>query len=351
MKNKNGRFRSGQVLVFFFLLSLGVKAQLVNIPVTGFNNDIVANGVGNNSIPGTTYPTIGMDGAMYTFIDNTFKYSASSSLPTCFMPTSGLASSLRTAGLTYAFQSYSTLNSMSIDNDNTAYLTSPFAKTGTLTLATPASFSKLYVLYESVMYLSPMTVDVLVTFTDASTQAFNGNSCVNWFTATLPAFNNVGRTQPSGVQQCGGTPNFFPNLFELQLTLSPGNVNKLVQSLTFTLPTVYTTGTTADKVNYFHAMAVGGQKAPLSSAALKSENQRLAVFPNPAVDKLTVTYASLNNSTYFILHDVVGREVKRIQLTASEQVISLSEFSKGVYFYQVVTEDKAIQSGKVLLSH
>lgn len=330
-------------------VNTSTNAQLVSVPVSGFNNDIVANGVGNNSIPGTTYPSIGMDGAMYTFIDNTYKYAASSSLPTCFMPINNTAASMRTPGLNYIFQSYSGFNSLTIDNDNTAYLSSPFSKTGTLILTNPASYSKLFVLYESVMYISPMTVNVLVTFTDNSTQAFNGNSCVNWFTATLPAFNNVGRTQPTGALQCGGTPNFFPNLFELQLTLNASNYNKQVQSITFTLPTVYTTGTTADKVNYFHAMAVGGQVAPLSTANEKEAATIVNIFPNPTSNEITITSNIVTPNTYLRLFDLAGNEMNLIKIEHNQQKISLKSLAEGFYLYQLINENGTVSNGKIAL--
>lgn len=338
-----------KIPLFIFLISFSsiTKAQLVNIPVTGFNNDIVANGVGNNSIPGTTHPTIGMDGAQYTFMDNTFKYSASSSLPTCFMPASNSAASLRTAGLTYAFQSYSGLNALTIDNDNTAYLTSPFAKTGTLTLAAPASYSKLFVLYESVMYIAPMTVNAVVTFTDNSTQTFNANNCVNWFTSTLPAFNGMGRTQPSGVPQCGGTPNFFPNMFELQLTLSASNYSKLVQSVTFTLPTVYTTGTTADKVNYFHAMALGGQVAPLAASYELEATSSFTLYPNPAANEINLVSSTVKGNTFLSLFNLAGSELFRVKIESLNQQISLQMLAEGFYFYKITNENGVLRSGKI----
>jgi hypothetical protein len=235
-------------------LQFSSQAQYTSVPVTGFNNDIVANGTGSSSIPGVTYPGIGVDGANYWFIDNTFKYTAASALPTCFMPVSNTAASLRTSGLTYSLEGYSGNNAMTITNTSTTYLTSPFTNSGSLTLSTPASFGTLYVLYESVVNVSPMTVDVVVTFTDASSQSFPANTCVNWFTTTLPAFNGMGRCTPTGAIQCGTTPN----MFELQLPISLANQSKLVQSISFSLPTVINAGTTPSSVNYFHAMAVGG---------------------------------------------------------------------------------------------
>jgi len=244
--------------------------QYTPISCTGFNNDIIANGVGSSSILGTSNPTIGVDGARYTFIDNTFKYAAANALPTCFMPVSNMAASAQTSGLTYVLQGYGTSavnnnNVLTIDNNSTTYLTSPFPNSATLTLTPAASFFNLRVLYESVVNVSPLTVDVTVTFTDATTQTFLNNACANWFTATLPAYSGMGRTSPTGGIECGSSPNFFPNLFELQLALLPANQTKLVQSITITIPTTLTTGTTPDKVNYFHALAVGGL-APMCPA-------------------------------------------------------------------------------------
>lgn len=316
-------------------IALTAFAQYSTIVCTGFNNDIVANGTGNNSIPGTSYPTIGMDGAGYTFIDNTYKYASSSTFPICFLPVNKQITSSRTPGLTYLLQSYSGNNSMTIDNDNTAYLTSPFAKTGTLTLTTPASYTKLYVLYESVMYLSPMTVDVVVTFTDATTQLFNGNSCVNWFTNTLPTYSGMGRTSPAGAVQCGISPSFYPNLFELQLTISAANLSKQVESVKFTLPTVYTVGSTADKVNYFHALALGGLIGPTGIADAKISS--ITISPNPTNEYLTIKGLNqlLNNGNVSI-RSIDGRVIKELSVTEIQnETINLATLQEGIYFITI----------------
>src|SRR5688572_2681536 len=227
----------GFALAFFMVLSfLNASAQFTNVLCTGYNNDIVANGIGLSSIPGTTHPTINVDGARYCFVDNTYKYVSTNAFPTCFLPTNKLAASIRTPGLTYTLQDYTANNALTLDNDNTgSYTTSPFANTGTLTLSTAASYGKLFVLYETVRNIAPLTIDVIVTFTDATTQSFPGNVCNNWFDAIQPAFNGMGRTSPTGTMECGSSPNFFPNLFELQLAISPANYAKQVQSITFTM--------------------------------------------------------------------------------------------------------------------
>ena len=333
-------------LLFLTICISQVNAQYVNVPVTGFNNDIVANGVGTNSVLGITNNQIGIDGKKYYFIDNTFKYTSANALPTCYMPTNLQAPSIRTTGLTYSLQSYTAFNALTLDNNSTTYTTSPYPNTGTLMLSTPATYSKLFVLYESVVWVSPMTVNATVTFADASTQVFNGNTCVNWFTATQPAFSNVGRGTATGTIQCGA----FPNLFELQLTLLPANYQKQVASISVTIPTTLTTGTFAYSVNYFHAMAVSGQVAPTGVAAFADSNFSLSVFPNPTSDKITVQTNQLENNCWFILSDISGKEVDKVKLENASQVISTTERSPGLYFYQLVSGSKILYTGKIIIN-
>ncbi|MBL0046898.1 MAG: T9SS type A sorting domain-containing protein [Bacteroidetes bacterium] len=335
-----GKFLS---IAFCLLLSMQVQAQLINIPVSGFYNDIVADGVGTNTISGITHTTIGVDGARYYFIDNTYKYSSSSNLPSCFMPTSGLAPSMRTPGLTYQLQSYASDNALTIDNNSTAYTTSPFPNSAALTLVTPASYSKLYVLYESVINVAPLAVDVLVTFTDATSQSFNNNTCVNWFTATLPTFNNVGRGTPSGNIECGTQPN----LFELQLTLSAPNSAKQVQSITFTIPTSFTIGAFPYSVNYFHAMAVGGQISPLGLANGSATAPSINIYPNPAKELIQISTNSFNKNTYFMLYDLAGREVTNQKIESNFQSISLSQLNDGIFYYKIVQQGEILKTGKL----
>ena len=336
------------LIATLLLLSLTftkTQAQLVNVPVTGFNNDIVANGVGTNSVAGLTH-VFGVDGAGYYFIDNTYKYTASNALPNCFMPTANLAASTRTAGLTYQLHSYTGNNALTLDNNSTTYTTSPFPNTGALTLTTPASYSKLFVLYETVLNTNFMTEDAIVTFTDASTQTFNNNTCVNWFTPTLPAFSSVGRGTSSGNIECG----VQPNLFELQLTLNAVNYGKQVQSISFTIPTQLTAGTFPYSVNYFHAMAVGGQVAPLDAKTINQSESHFSIFPNPASDELNISFKEVKANTCFILFDITGKEVSKFKIENAQQNISLVSIPSGLYYYKAGNENEMMQNGKVVIS-
>ncbi|MES1224986.1 MAG: hypothetical protein ABUT20_56380, partial [Bacteroidota bacterium] len=123
--------------IVLFLTSYNAKAQLVNVPVSGYNNDIIANGIsGTNTVSagtlqGVSQPTIGVDGngpSAYSFVDNTYKwYSGSASFPTCGVPAT--VASAQTAGLTYTLQSAAANNSMTIASNTYAGSVYPTAGT------------------------------------------------------------------------------------------------------------------------------------------------------------------------------------------------------------------------------
>jgi hypothetical protein len=289
MKTKHQSHSNRWYLLFVsFLLILftsKLQAQLVNVPVTGFNNDIVANGTGltntvsTGALPGVTQPTIGVDGngpGAYSFIDATYKWYSGSAAPTCFLPTGGAIPSALTSGLTYQLQDYSSNNALTIASNT--YSGSVWPTSGSVDLVTPASYGKLFVLYESVLNTTGPSITATITFTDLSTQVFAGNTVVNWFTNTGVAYTpTISRAQNAAPGNPGGcTAGTGPFLFQLQLPLSPANFSKTVQSISFNWSAP--TGAAVNTVDYFHVLAVGGQAACVvpvdqpSSLSLSSPN-------------------------------------------------------------------------------
>ncbi len=249
------------LMIFYFLSSAAVFAQLQNIPVTGYNNDLVANGTGATNTISTgslagmvTQPAIGVDGVGYTFIDATFKWYSGSTAATCFLPTGGAIPSALTSGLTYQLQDYSSNNALTVVSNT--YAGSVWPTTGTVALATPGSFSHIYVLYESVMNTAGPTITATVNFTDATSQVFSGNTLANWFTATnkayAPFISRVQNVAPGALGAC----NTGPYLFQLSLPLDISNYSKTVQSISFSWSSAI--GAAANTIDYFHVMAVGG---------------------------------------------------------------------------------------------
>jgi hypothetical protein len=250
-------FRSYYLFVIIMLLTVfNVQAQYSNISVTGFNNDIIANGVGatntvsTGTMPGVTYQ-FGVDGQNYHLLDNTYKWYSGSAAATCGIPSS--VPSAVTSGLTYTTQSASANNALTVVSGT--YVGNPLPTSGTLTLSTPASYGKLFVLYESVINGAAANITATVTFTDATTQVFTNIPTGNWFTNANAAYTNLQRalaTAPGTASTCGSGPF----LFETSLSLSPSNYSKSVASVTFAWSTPG--GTAVNSVNYLHVMALGG---------------------------------------------------------------------------------------------
>jgi hypothetical protein len=248
--------------------TLHLQAQYASVPVSGFNNDIIANGgaASGAAITGVTYPAIGVDGAGYSLV--TQGYLAGAVTPTCWMPTTNLATSLLNPLVTYQFQGYgssTTLNNnaLTITSPSVTYA-SPFASTNSLTLATPSSYAKFSILVESVLNNGAAnTVDAVVNFTDGTTQTFTGFSYANWFSgsATTTAFYQFNRVNATNglLNVCtAGTYTSQPNMYEMNLNISAANYGKLVSSITFTSTSTSSTGTGSPSVNYIHIMAVNG---------------------------------------------------------------------------------------------
>ncbi|MBS1782390.1 MAG: hypothetical protein JSS78_04940, partial [Bacteroidetes bacterium] len=217
--------RIARALLSFTILLIGLaaNAQFANIPVTGYNADVVANGVG--SVSSST--TITLDNSQYTLAASDWNFNGTCTALTNYMPISGTVSANTSVanGLVYTLQSYAANNVLRIPATGGGTTGS-----GTFTLVTPSSAANLYLLYTAGN--GPSTVNVTVTFTDATTQVFTGLTLLDWFTNTNPAIGNIGRVDRTATPACATTSSGGPYLFDLPLALSSVNYTKLVQSIT-----------------------------------------------------------------------------------------------------------------------
>ena len=114
---------------FFTLvfLSFIFFANAGNTPITlsGFNADVVANGIG----AATASTTHDVDSAGYALIAPDYKLLSTSTAPTVFLPASGLINSFATAGLSFQLAGYGGLNDLRLQTNSS----------GTLTFGTPTS--------------------------------------------------------------------------------------------------------------------------------------------------------------------------------------------------------------------
>jgi hypothetical protein len=227
-------------------------AQYSNVPVTGFNADEVANGIG---LPGTT-TTGDVDGGTYVFIDGTYQYNSTCTLPVAgIMPANNQVASLTTAGLTYNLQSYTGNNALRVPAAVAG--TGVGTGTGTLTLTTPSTAGTIYLLAVAGGGAISSGLNITVNFTDGiNPQVFTGQSLVDWCSGTSPATGQLNRIQISSVTGCS-TGASCQYLYEMQLPLSIANYTRSIASITIAKTT---------STNVLNVFAVG-KKAPCTVPA------------------------------------------------------------------------------------
>ena len=75
------------------------------------------------------------------------------------------------------------------------------------------------------------------------------------------------------------------------------------------------------------------------------------IYPNPFSDETTLRFSNPKGEAYtFSLHNVLGREVKRIEkITTSELTITRVNLTSGLYFFKLEQEEGTIISGKLVI--
>ncbi|RYE23248.1 MAG: T9SS type A sorting domain-containing protein [Sphingobacteriales bacterium] len=190
--------------------ALSANATYYQITLSGFNQDIVANGVGNAS--GSTSKAV--DAADWDFVSADFKVNAGDAAPGGALPANGLINSAATAGVQYQLANYTGNNALQLDASTT---------TGSLNFSANHT-GDLYVLGST----GSGTADVTITvkFSDGTTQAFTGVNFPDWYGGTGYAIQQIGR-----VNRTNNTlenPAGDPRLYERKLTLLQSNYSKTI---------------------------------------------------------------------------------------------------------------------------
>ncbi|MCC3216082.1 GEVED domain-containing protein [Chryseobacterium sp. X308] len=194
---------------------------------SGFTADVIANGIGSSTI--TTNNDV--DGVSYAFVAKDFQLTSTSAAITYGIPVDGIINSVvgTTPGLSFQLAGLSANNSLRLAaiNDN-----------GTLTFTAPKAATKLYML--AVSGSGTSTVNVVVNFTDGSSQTFSGISLADWYNGPSFAIQGIGRIKKPGATPGasddipspeGGTN---PRLYQAELAIDAANQAKLIQSVTVT---------------------------------------------------------------------------------------------------------------------
>lgn len=212
----------------FLLFALSVfwqaNAQISPIEVSGFTEDIIANGIGAMS----TSTTMAADADSFCLLSEDWQLNASDPPITVGLPANGIITSTGIPGLTYQIPPtatpYAGNNSLRIDQSGAA-------NAGTISLVTPDRYAELYLLVFSGNGASDM--DITIHFSDATTESFPTNIIPDWYQTGLPVeISGFGRGDISNNNV--ETPTGNPKLFRLQISISLINQAKDITSITFT---------------------------------------------------------------------------------------------------------------------
>lgn len=249
--------------------SPSTPSTFVPLTLTGFNNDIVANGT-NYLTSTTTSVDADVDGCR--FIDVTYTQFGA---PSRYLPTGGAFNSESTPDVPFQFASYTANNALTL-----------FASgdTGTLTLTSPMSMNQFYFLATSGGGMS--NVNLEINFTDGTTQSGINLNIDDWFNASNYALRGVGRMYNNALGfQAPGDVN--PRIYQYLVNIDPANKSKEVLSVTFT------------RIN------LGPMKVQIMGMTAGISMQEFCVSDNPTVLFLSATGNNLQwyNSSNVLLAD------------------------------------------------
>lgn len=276
------RFVSASLLLFAAMASYGQSYQ--PIPVTGFNEDVIANGTGAASASTTmSVDNSQSGGANFAFHSLDYLLTSTSTAVTYGLPVDGMLTSPNLSGLTFNLMPYTGSNSLRLPNQNSA---------GTLTFTTPVALSTLYLAASSGDGSS--VISVQLNFADGTSQTVTNLPVTNWDssapTATPAIISNIGRVKrTTGVTSTG---NF--KLFQISVPVEAANQSKLINSITVTKTD---SGTESKIPNIF---AVSG-KTVSSCPSLASVSSTITSATAASVSWVTESFGTgASSATYTV---------------------------------------------------
>ena len=76
----------------------------------------------------------------------------------------------------------------------------------------------------------------------------------------------------------------------------------------------------------------------------------ISVFPNPFSTQVTFTLNKEIQNALLQIYDVAGKEIKNINFSGIKISLEREKFPNGIYFYKIVSENKTITTGKLIVS-
>lgn len=330
------------------LLSLGaLNAQnYQHLAVSsGFNADVIANGVGAASLS----TSIAVDNDSFAFMSNDFQATAAATPPAYALPATGLINSLATTGLSFQLAPLTGNNSLRIGIQNTS---------GTIVFSNAVYASKIYILATSGS--GAVTTTITITFNDNTTQVVTGSVVPDWFSSNALPITASGFGRLNRLTNQIENPFGNPRLYQLLINISAANQTKTISSIQFTKTSVAegvlnVFAVTADALEP-PCTAPDSPTAPAQSfcsgatvAELEADGVEGATFKwysLPSGGTQLLATANLSTGTYYVSQTVDGCESPRTMVAITVTSIGLplansQTFCSGDTVAQLTAEGEA----------
>src|SRR5690554_2531263 len=184
----------------------------IPIVVTGFDSDVVANGIGTAQ----SSTTNDVDGVNFALVAEDYQLNENAPFPTRFLPNDR---QITKDEKWFVLTDYAENNSLRLTG----------GQEGTLEFVEPRAAEEIYVL--GVSGSGTSLVSGTINFGDGSTQAFSELSYPDWFQSSASVVaSGIGRVNltNNGTEAGNG-----PNLYESVVTIDEENIEKVINSVTF----------------------------------------------------------------------------------------------------------------------
>jgi hypothetical protein len=80
----------------------------------------------------------------------------------------------------------------------------------------------------------------------------------------------------------------------------------------------------------------------------KNSESIISIYPNPFQEQIKLTTEKVSSNTYLRIVDLSGKSLVNQPITQKVTILNLEKYGNGIYFYQILQEEKILKSGKLI---